>query len=150
MSNIDVLKGLEFVSTVNLDPTKPEHNIAEMSEISKNSSSFEKRFLDGSPFFTWVEFSITDLCNRTCVFCPRFDPMVYPNNNAEISLKLYEKTDHDAQWNGWRRQSRFIVDELQGIKGLRVCLEDGDPNRQGPQAVIYFEICDFKRISDFK
>ena len=55
------------------------------------------------------------------------------------ALKNYEKTDHDAQWNGWRRQSRFIVDELQGFKGLRVCLEDGDPNRQGPQAVIYFE-----------
>ena len=102
MSNIDVLKGLEFVSAVNLDPTKPEHNIAEMSEISKNSLSFEKRFLDGSPFFTWVEFSITDLCNRTCVFCPRFDSNVYPNNNEEISLELYEKIMSELASYDWQ------------------------------------------------
>ena len=31
------------------------------------------------------------------------------------ALKFYEKNDHDEQWNGWRRQSRFIDDELQGI-----------------------------------
>ena len=102
MSDIDALKGLEFVSAANLDPTKPEHNIAEMSEISKNSSSFEKRFLDGSPFFTWIEFSITDLCNRTCVFCPRFDSNVYPNNNEEISLELYEKIMSELASYDWQ------------------------------------------------
>jgi L-seryl-tRNA(Ser) seleniumtransferase len=54
------------------------------------------------------------------------------------ALELFEKTDHDAVWNVWRGQSKHIVDALQGISGLEVRLEDGDPNRQGPQAVIYF------------
>ena len=89
------------LSSKNLDPTKPEHNIVEMSEISVNNSSFEKCFPDGSPFFTWVELSITDLCNRKCVFCPRVDPDVYPNNDEEISLKLYEKIMVELVSYGW-------------------------------------------------
>ena len=55
------------------------------------------------------------------------------------ALELFERTDHEAQWRVWREQSRVIVDALQEIPGLTVCLEDEDPNRQGPQAVIYFE-----------
>ena len=92
------LKGL---SSKDLDPTEPEHNIVEMSEISVRNSSFKKCFPDGSPFFTWVELSITDLCNRKCVFCPRVDPDVYPNNDEEISLKLYEKIMVELAYYGW-------------------------------------------------
>ncbi|MDC0188247.1 SPASM domain-containing protein [bacterium] len=92
------LKGL---SSKDLNPTKPEHNIVEMSEISVRNSSFNKCFPDGSPFFTWVEISITDLCNRKCVFCPRADPNVYPNNNEEISLKLYKKILIELASYGW-------------------------------------------------
>ena len=94
-------KNFEGLESSKMNPTKPEHNIVEMSEISKNSSSFIKCFPDGSPFFTWVEFSITDLCNRTCVFCPRFDPNVYPNNNEEISLGLYEKIMSELSSYDW-------------------------------------------------
>jgi len=55
------------------------------------------------------------------------------------ALELFEWTDHAAQWKTWCEQSKVIVDALQGIPGLKVCLEDDDPNREGPQAVIYFE-----------
>ncbi len=55
------------------------------------------------------------------------------------ALELFMNTDHDAVWAQWRAQAQHIVDRLQGIPGLRVVLEDHDPNRQGPQAVIYFE-----------
>ena len=55
------------------------------------------------------------------------------------ALELFERTDHAAQWGAWREQAKGIVDALQGIPGLEVCLEDDDPNREGPQAVIYFE-----------
>ena len=84
-----------------LESTSPEHNIAQMSEISINSKSIDKQFSDHTPFFTWVEFSITDLCNRKCSFCPRFDENVYPNNNQEIKLKLYEKIMNELSCYNW-------------------------------------------------
>ncbi|MDP3062570.1 MAG: aminotransferase class V-fold PLP-dependent enzyme [Chloroflexota bacterium] len=56
-----------------------------------------------------------------------------------VALELFEKMDHEAEWRAWRKQSQVIVDALHEIPGLDVRLEDGDPNRQGPQAVIYFE-----------
>ena len=33
-----------------------------------------------------VEFNPTELCNRTCHFCPRVDPEVYPNRKLHLSL----------------------------------------------------------------
>lgn len=55
------------------------------------------------------------------------------------ALQMFTDTDHEAVWAGWRTRAEHIVERLQGIPGLRVILEDGDPNRQGPQAVIYFK-----------
>jgi len=37
-----------------------------------------------------VEVNTTELCNRTCVFCPRVDSSVYPNQNLNISLGTVE------------------------------------------------------------
>lgn len=34
-----------------------------------------------------VDVSTTDLCNRTCVFCPRHDPSVYPNRNLRMTAE---------------------------------------------------------------
>ena len=34
-----------------------------------------------------VELNTTELCNRTCVFCPRHDPKVYPNRNLNMSVE---------------------------------------------------------------
>lgn len=34
-----------------------------------------------------VEINTTELCNRTCVFCPRHDPKVFPNRNLQMSPK---------------------------------------------------------------
>lgn len=34
-----------------------------------------------------VEVNTTELCNRTCIFCPRHDPAVYPNRNLHMSMK---------------------------------------------------------------
>ena len=43
------------------------------------------------PFLSLIEFNLSGLCNRKCVFCPRVDPAVYPNVNEHIPLELYEK-----------------------------------------------------------
>lgn len=42
-----------------------------------------------------VELNITELCNRTCVFCPRVDPKVYPNRNLSMKLDMAEKVARD-------------------------------------------------------
>lgn len=41
-----------------------------------------------------IDFNITDLCNRTCAFCPRGNAEIYPNNNENMSLELF---DHAMQ-----------------------------------------------------
>ena len=44
------------------------------------------------PFFSLIEFNLSGLCNRECVFCPRVDPNIFPNINEHIPVELYEKT----------------------------------------------------------
>jgi radical SAM protein with 4Fe4S-binding SPASM domain len=93
----------KFGPSSNLDPSKAEHNVSRIEEIGLSSIAYKRRFSDGTPYFTSVEFSITDLCNRTCVFCPRHDPSVYPNNNSEISVELYTKIMRELvelEWQG--------------------------------------------------
>ena len=34
-----------------------------------------------------VEINTTELCNRTCVFCPRHDPAIFPNRNLHLTVK---------------------------------------------------------------
>lgn len=38
-----------------------------------------------------VEINPTELCNRTCSFCPRSDPKVYPNRKLHMSVGLADK-----------------------------------------------------------
>ena len=37
-----------------------------------------------------VEINPTELCNRTCSFCPRSDPNVYPNRNLNMTIHTAE------------------------------------------------------------
>ncbi len=49
---------------------------------------------------TAVEVNPTELCNRTCSFCPRVDPDVYPNRNLHMSLDtLHRLVDNLAENN---------------------------------------------------
>ena len=34
-----------------------------------------------------IEVNTTELCNRTCVFCPRHDPAVFPNRQLHLTVK---------------------------------------------------------------
>ena len=43
---------------------------------------------DSSPYFSWIDISLTELCNRKCVFCPRHDPNEYPNQSLHFSYDL--------------------------------------------------------------
>ena len=46
---------------------------------------------DGFPLFSFVELNVNELCNRTCIFCPRHDPKVYPNQNIHMDLNLAQE-----------------------------------------------------------
>jgi len=37
-----------------------------------------------------IELNPTELCNRTCHFCPRFDPLIYPNQNFNMEMETCE------------------------------------------------------------
>ncbi len=55
------------------------------------------------------------------------------------ALELYMDTDEIAMIDEWRSKASYIARKLEGIKGLRVVIEDTPVDRQGPQPVIYFE-----------
>ncbi|MEK9941410.1 MAG: radical SAM protein, partial [Gammaproteobacteria bacterium] len=46
---------------------------------------------NGIPMLSWLDINPTELCNRTCVFCPRHDPGYYPNQNIHMPLSLGRK-----------------------------------------------------------
>ena len=51
-----------------------------------------KHYVSGDPndpmtSILTVEVNTTELCNRTCVFCPRHDPEVFPNRNLHMTPK---------------------------------------------------------------
>lgn len=63
----------------------------------------------GVPIFSWLDLSITELCNRShgspkaCRFCPRIDPAVYPNQSLHMTLGTAEKIAaelHDMRYEG--------------------------------------------------
>lgn len=47
--------------------------------------------IDNKPLFSWIDINLTELCNRKCVFCPRVDEEIYPNQHLHISQKLLKK-----------------------------------------------------------
>jgi radical SAM protein with 4Fe4S-binding SPASM domain len=49
----------------------------------------------GTPLFSWIDISLTELCNRLCVFCPRIDSNVYPNQNLHMNLGLLKKINEE-------------------------------------------------------
>ena len=55
------------------------------------------------------------------------------------ALQLFVDADHEAEWAEWKRMSESMVDSLADIPGLDVRLEENDPDRQGPNTVIYFK-----------
>jgi hypothetical protein len=55
------------------------------------------------PGLATVEINITELCNRTCSFCPRHDPDVYPNQKLFMDLSTVENLTEQlraANWHG--------------------------------------------------
>ena len=54
-----------------------------------------------------VEVNTTELCNRTCVFCPRHDPEVFPNRNLHLTVKGAEIIADDLGKNDYKGKISF-------------------------------------------
>lgn len=67
-----------------------EHTI--MKNIRRKARYIDQlQVIDGVPLFSWIDINPTELCNRKCVFCPRVDPKVYPNQNLHMKIETAEK-----------------------------------------------------------
>ena len=69
-----------------LDPNIPRKGTV----IKRHLEGIPERLME-VPMFSLVEFNLSGLCNRTCVFCPRVDPNIFPNVNEHLPVALYEK-----------------------------------------------------------
>jgi uncharacterized pyridoxal phosphate-dependent enzyme len=55
------------------------------------------------------------------------------------AVQLFTDSDEAAEWGGWVSKAKYIANELSGIDGIRVVIEDDQTKRQGPQPILYFE-----------
>ena len=51
----------------------------------------------GVPIPSWIELSLIDVCNRSCVFCPKSDPKVAPNTYQKMNMVLINKLTRDLK-----------------------------------------------------
>jgi MoaA/NifB/PqqE/SkfB family radical SAM enzyme len=49
-----------------------------------------------------IEINPTELCNRTCSFCPRSDPNIYPNQNLNMTVETAETLKNQLVSAGYR------------------------------------------------
>jgi radical SAM protein with 4Fe4S-binding SPASM domain len=61
----------------------------------KNTIINNVKYHNGVPIPSWIDLNVTELCNRKCVFCPRVDDDIYPNQNLHMSPNLAEKIHND-------------------------------------------------------
>jgi radical SAM protein with 4Fe4S-binding SPASM domain len=54
-----------------------------------------------------VELNITELCNRTCEFCPRADSEIYPNRKLMMAAATVEKAVADLGSFGYKGRLSF-------------------------------------------
>lgn len=63
-----------------------------MKNINRKSLYIDQvQVWEGVPLFSWLDINCTELCNRKCEFCPRYDASEYPNQNLHMSVRLAEK-----------------------------------------------------------
>ena len=71
-----------------LDPKETiKKNIKRRTLIVDEGIKYFKKL----PLPTWIELSIIDVCNRSCVFCPKSDSSIAPDTYQKMSRKLIDK-----------------------------------------------------------
>jgi radical SAM protein with 4Fe4S-binding SPASM domain len=82
------------------EPMDPFLEYRKAQEMA-HSARIDPNSTDPMDSLITVELNITELCNRTCVFCPRVDPSVYPNRNLKMDLDTTRKVGRDLAEIGY-------------------------------------------------
>ncbi len=56
---------------------------------------------NGKPLFSFIDINPTELCNRTCEFCPRHDSKLYPNQNLHMKIDVADKIREELEELNW-------------------------------------------------
>ena len=72
-----------------------DRNVARKDSFKKTLKT--KTDLKLPPIFSWMEFSLSGLCNRVCEFCPRSNPKEFPNLNKHMSIESYTSVVEDLK-----------------------------------------------------
>ena len=92
------------------------------------------------PLPTWIELSIIDACNRTCVFCPKSNDSIAPNTYQQIEESFVKKLKDDLIEMGFKgvinicgygepmlhKKINYIVKELSQVASIEI-VTNGDP-----------------------
>ena len=84
-----------------------------LNESTKRNLRRKSKYVDDVqlqgkiPIFSWVDINLTELCNRTCIFCPRADESFYPNQNLHMSMDLIRKIG--AELKDLRYQGAIVL-----------------------------------------
>ena len=81
----------ELIVESNIEHRFLDQNIPRKGKLLKDHLGETYQAGPEPPFFSLIEFNLSGLCNRECVFCPRVDPKIFPNTNEHIPIELYEK-----------------------------------------------------------
>ena len=57
------------------------------------------KIYNGFPLFSFVELNVNELCNRTCVFCPRVNEKDYPNILESLDMGAFKNLVKDLLEN---------------------------------------------------
>lgn len=74
-----------------------EAHISDRNRRHSKANIYSKDF----PGLATIELNISELCNRTCSFCPRHDPKVYPNQKLFMHLSLVDKLVSEIEASDW-------------------------------------------------
>lgn len=72
-------------------------NIARIADFIDRHIAIVSSLDNGIPPFSSIEFSNNGLCNRRCIFCPRVDPVQFPNKNEHLSFELFDKVMNELE-----------------------------------------------------
>ncbi len=53
-----------------------------------------------------ITINPTELCNRTCHFCPRSNPKIYPNRNIHINEDTVKRISDELKINNYSKYSK--------------------------------------------